>query len=105
MLVIVDERLLQGLDDVQTQSFYRRDVGGVRNDEREFVAAEAADGHGIRYDRIETGGNLAKQMNAGHMPTGIIALLEPVEVDQQHGEQADILPRHTIEERRVGEAW
>ena len=62
----------------------------------ELVAADAGDGVHRAQDRVQLGGDPAQHRVSCGVPAGVVDLLEPVEVDEEHGSA----PTRTL---RVGE--
>lgn len=60
----------------------------VAEDDREFVAAEARDRIDLAHAGTEALGHGAQERVADGMPQGVVDLLEPVEVEAEHGEPA-----------------
>ena len=61
-------------------------VGDRFGDDEELVAAEAADVVSAAHDRLETLRHRSQHGVAGWMPVLIVDVLEPVEIDEQHGD-------------------
>ena len=67
--------------------------GDVFEQDRELVATESGDGVGGPHARAQTLGDRAQELVAGRVTEAVVDVLEPVEVDEQHGERARMTDR------------
>ena len=80
------ERLGEAVDDPTGEPVRVLRLHQARQDDRELVAAEPADGVAGTDRGAQPGGHLAEQLVAGRVPQGVVDLLEAVEVAEEHAQ-------------------
>ena len=88
-LVAIDpERRREGLDDARAEDLGRCRVCLVRDEDREFVAAEPRRGVGSAQALADALGRLDQQPVAGQVAEAVVDELELVDVEEEHGDLA-----------------
>jgi hypothetical protein len=79
-------RLRQRLADPVRQPGGVGDIGQRPDDNPELVPAEPGERSGLAHDRAEAGRELAQHIVADLVAEAVVDLLEPVEINHEHGE-------------------
>ena len=61
-------------------------ASGAEREHDELVSADAGDGVGLAYDRLEAAGERLQHDVAGAVPSDVVHVLETVEIDGDEGE-------------------